>query len=71
MFKVYFKNLDNMLFGHDWNVLVGMFCFEYVFGRSVLARSITINVFINDISVSVEAIISLLWIFFFKELNAY
>jgi len=48
-----------------------MFCFEYVFGRSVLARSIKINVFINDISVSVEAIISLLWIFFLKELNAY
>ena len=63
--------LDTMQFGHDSNVFLGMFCFEYVFGRSVLARSIKINVFINDISVSIEAIISLLWIFFKKELNAY
>ena len=35
MFIVYFKSLDTMLFGDDWNVLVGTFSFEYVLRRDV------------------------------------
>ena len=42
---MYFKILDTMLFGHDWNVLVGMFCFGYVLGRDAVSVFLTFNMF--------------------------